>query len=310
MRHYSKYHGQSPGYQSRALLLPTLTLMITIAGNLLIQLEARAQSAWVRKKAETFTQLSISSYQSDRYYNLDGEMVTTTDFAQHNLYFYSEYGLTEKLTIIANLPLLRAHGFTSTETIWGVGDLRVDAKYGFLQEILPISISVGVEAPIAKPNRFAENQDGLGSINLPTGDGEWNFWSTLAISGSLHPLPAYINLSGSYNKRTSFEGQHFKDQWVANAQFGYQFFQKLWLQLSVGVQNTIGEPEGLVSFVRGDGTAFTQYGANLSYQLTNEWGIGLQYYNNADFLVKRVNVYESPTFGISVFFQGQVKKSE
>ncbi|WP_277479606.1 hypothetical protein [Catalinimonas alkaloidigena] len=273
---------------------------------MLIAEEATAQSGWVRNKGETFTQLSVSSFQSDRYHNLEGEQLTTTDFAQHHLNFYAEYGITERLSIIANWPFVRAHGFSSTETIWGIGDLRVDAKYGFLQEVLPIAISFAMEAPIARPNRFAENEDGLGSINLPTGDGEWNFWSGIAISGSLDPLPAYINLSAGFNKRTSFEGQKFNDQWVANAQFGYQFFQKIWFQLSLGVQNTIGEPKGVVSFVRGDGTAFTQYGLNLSYELNKAWGIGLQYYNNADFLVDRVNVYESPTLGISVFFQGQL----
>lgn len=266
-------------------------------------MQVDAQSGWVKKKGESFTQISLATASSDTYYNLDEVATTTTKFRQSNLYLYSEYGLFDHLTLIANVPLLRANDFETTETVWGIGDLRLDAKYGFLQHILPIAISAGIEIPTAKANRFAANQDGFGNINLPTGDGEWNFWTTLAISGSLHPLPAYVNLSGSYNNRTSFEGQKFKDQWTVNAQLGYQFFHKLWLQLAMGVQQTIGEPEGLVSFVRGDGTSFTQYGFSLNYELTKNWGVGVQYYNNADFLVQRANVYEAPTLGISMFFQ-------
>ena len=210
------------------------------------------QSGWVRQKGEVFGQLSLAGFQSDRYFNLEEEEIPTAAFMQSNLYLYAEYGLTEHLTIIANMPLLRSQGFETTETIRGTGDLRIDAKYGILQQKLPISFGIGVEAPVARANRFAENEDGLGNINLPTGDGEWNFWATVAVSASLHPLPAYINLSGGFNKRTSYDGIRFRDQWVANSQLGYLLFQKLWLQASLGVAQSLGEAEGLVSFVRGD----------------------------------------------------------
>jgi len=281
--------------------LPYALLSIVLV--LVLVQPVMAQSGWVRKKGETFSQLSYAGYTSDTYYNLEGEQVETAEFYQHNLYLYSEYGISEKLSILMNVPLMRAQGFSTTESVWGIGDLRLDAKYGFFQEVLPIAVSLGVEVPWAKPNRLAANEDGFSSIDLPTGDGEWNIHAGLSISQSLHPLPAYVNLSGGYNKRTSFEGQNFKDQWTVNTQLGYQFFDKVWLQVQLGVQQSIEKPEGLVSFVRGDGSAFTQYGLNLSYLLNDAWGLGLQYYNNADFIIERVNVYESATLGFSVFFQ-------
>lgn len=270
---------------------------------LITSLSVYGQSGWVRQKGEIFSQLSIAGFQSDRYFTLDEEEISTATFMQSNLYLYAEYGVTEHLTIIANMPLLRAQGFETTETIRGTGDLRIDAKYGILQQKLPIAFGLGLEAPVARANRFAENEDGLGSINLPTGDGEWNFWATVAVSASLHPLPAYVNLSGGFNKRTSYEGLELQDQWVANSQLGYLFFQKLWMQASLGVAQSLGEAEGSVSFVRGDGTAFTQYGFDLVYKLTDYWNIGLQYYNNADFLVRRANVYSAPTLGLTLSFQ-------
>ncbi len=261
------------------------------------------QSGWVKQQGDYFAQISIAGYQSGQYFNLNEEESTTNKFHQYNLYGYGEYGLTDHLTILANIPLLRTQGFETSENIWGIGDLRADLRYGFLQKTLPISVSVGVEAPLAKPNRLAANEDGINNINLPTGDGEWNYWATLAVSGSLHPLPAYVNVSTAYNKRTSFGGQQFKDQWNAKAEVGYQFFHKLWLQLQLGVLQSIGKPTGGVSFVRGDGTNFTQYSIGLNYEVTQQWGLGLQYYNNADWLISRANVYESPTLGFSVFFQ-------
>jgi hypothetical protein len=264
---------------------------------------AYGQSGWVRQKGEVFSQLSLAGFQSDRYFNLEEEEVNTAAFMQRNLFLYAEYGVTEHLTIIANIPLLRSQAFETTETILGTGDLRIDAKYGILQQTLPISFGLGLEAPLARANRFAENEDGLGSINLPTGDGEWNFWATVAVSASLHPLPAYINLSGGFNKRTSYQGMNFQDQWVANSQVGYLLFQKLWLQASLGLAQSLGEADGLVSFVRGDGTAFTQYGFSVAYKLSENWNIGLQYYDNADLIIRRANVYHAPTLGITLSFQ-------
>lgn len=264
---------------------------------------AYGQSGWVRQKGEVFGQLSYTRFQSDQYFNLNEEEVITSSFMQSNINLYAEYGVTEHLTIVTNMPQLRGHGFETTEVVRGIGDLRIDARYGILQQKLPIAFGIGVEVPLARADRFATNQDGLGVINLPTGDGEWNFWATMAISASLHPLPAYVNLSGGVNKRTSYDGVALRDQWVANSQVGYLFFQKLWTQASLGVMQSLGEAEGLVSFVRGDGTAFTQYGISLAYKLNDYWNIGLQYYNNADFLVRRANVYSAPTLGLSFSFQ-------
>ena len=297
--HLCNKHDVRPRYPSRTYFQYLLALVFLLVVSPVVY----GQSGWVRQKGEVFGQLSLARFQSDRYFNLDEEEVSTSTFMQNNLYLYAEYGVTEHLTIIANMPLLRGHGFETTDPVWGTGDLRIDAKYGILQQTLPISFGIGVEAPVARANRFAENEDGLGNVNLPTGDGEWNFWATVAVSASLHPLPAYINLSGGFNKRTSYDGINLRDQWVANSQAGYLFFQKLWLQLSLGVAQSLGEAEGLVSFVRGDGTAFTQYGLSLAYELNDQWSLGLQYYNNADFLIRRANVYSAPTLGLTLSFQ-------
>lgn len=263
----------------------------------------RAQSGWVKSKHSYYAQISLAGFASDKYFNLAGQAIQTSSFRQYNLYAYAEYGLTDRLTLTGNMPLVRTQGFTTTENVWGIGDLRLDAKYGFFQDVLPTSLSVGVEVPLARPNRLAENLDGLGAINLPTGDGEWNFWTTLAVSRSLHPLPAYLSLSAAYNFRTAFEGQPLSDQWQTRLEGGYQLLGKLWLQAYLGVQQTIGEASGQVSFVRGEGTAFSQYGAGIRYACTSRWGIGVQYFSFRQWPVARRNLYQAPTLGLSVYLQ-------
>ncbi len=101
-----------------------------------------------------------------------------------------EYGLTDKFSIIANLTLQTFNGFETTETVSGLGDLRLEFKHALLKKYFPLAVSVAPEIPIGKANNFANSIFNIFErINLPSGDGEFNVWTTLASSFVLGDFP-------------------------------------------------------------------------------------------------------------------------
>jgi len=79
--------------------------------------EASGQSGWTKTKGEGFFQTSFSTFNSKDYFTLDGERLVTNRFHQQSIVFYGEYGVTDKFTIITNLPLQNFNGFETTETV-------------------------------------------------------------------------------------------------------------------------------------------------------------------------------------------------
>ena len=134
-----------------------------------ISVNANAQSGWTKERKEGFYQLSFNRFSSEDYFTLDGDQLQTNEFTQNSLVFYGEYGFTDKLTLIANWPLQVWNGFSSTETVSGLGDLRLEFKHALLKKYLPLSISVAPEIPIGKANNFAQSKlNDFESINLPS----------------------------------------------------------------------------------------------------------------------------------------------
>ena len=155
----------------------------------LISLDIAAQSGWTKEKTEGFYQLSFQSLKSKDYYSLEGDLLKTNQFSQQSLIFYGEYGVTDKFTIIANWPLQTWNGFETTETVSGIGDLRLEFKHALLKKYFPLSISMAPELPIGRANHFAKSKvSDFEQINLPSGDGEFNVWTTLATSPIISEL--------------------------------------------------------------------------------------------------------------------------
>lgn len=263
---------------------------------------ASAQSGWTKAADEAFFKLSYLHFQSDDYYNLSGEQMSTNTFSQQAIGLYGEYGMTDRLTVLMDWPLLKFQEFEHTETVAGTGDLKLGVKYALSKKI-PISVSVVPELPIAKANKYAVNDNpALGNVNLPTGDGEWNVYSTLAISSSLHPLPAYISLYGTFNYRTKYDSINLNHQLMGGLEMGYNPFATLWLKSGLKLQQTLGDEAAAVSFVRGEGTEFSSFYAGVFYKFTEVWGIDMTYFGYLDGPVQSTNVYQGPILSLGIVY--------
>ncbi len=260
-----------------------------------------SQSGWVRAKGEVFASVGLQHFSSKNYINLSGEALTTSTFSQQTLQFYGEYGLSEKWTIIMNVPLLKSHGFETTKRVFGTGDLRLELKYPLISGKWNVAVSVAPEIPIAPGDNFAQNKiNAFDFINLPTGDGEFNVWNTLAISKSHSKKPLYASVFVAYNIRTGYQGASFNDQLQEGLEVGYKIKGKMWLQGRWVNQQTLGSQSGFVGFIRGEGSEYSMATVALSYDLNPKWALFGKFNHVISFPTTSKNIYAGGIFNLGV----------
>jgi hypothetical protein len=280
----------------KALSLGLILLTLAISVN--------AQSGWTKAKGEGFYQLSYQSLVSSDYFTLSGEQLETNKFSQQSLVIYSEYGITDRFTIIANWPIQTWNGFESTETVSGLGDLKIELKHAILKKYLPLSISITPEIPIGRANHYAQSKvNDFEQINLPSGDGEFNVWGTLASSFALPNAPFYGSIFGTYNYRTQYKDIQFSDQIGFGAEIGYQIAGKVWVNSKLNALKSVDEVTTVSDFVRGDGTAYTSYSLGASTPVYKGINLSLSYRNFTDWIFARENIYSSGVISVGLFYQ-------
>lgn len=258
-----------------------------------------AQSGWTREKSSMFLKLDYSTFSADKYYTPSGIELTTAKFRQNSFNLYGEYGLKDRLTLITSMPLLRRNSFKTSEPVYGIGDLRMELKYRLLKSF-PLAISVAPEIPTGRKNAFSSSKsDPNDKINLPTGDGEFNVWTTLAASGSVGKV--YSSIYGSYNFRTKYKGLSFRDLYQLGFEVGVNPMKDLWFNTKIRAQFSTGDskyPE--LGFVRGDGTTYTLISAEAYYKVSSKWGFSATYLTGGDFIAPFKNIYIAPYFSIGL----------
>lgn len=263
-----------------------------------------AQSGWTRAKQDIFVKLDFTALKSNRYHNLAGDVVKTNTFQQQALLLYGEYGITGRFAIHVNLPLLKVNAFNVSKKVAGIGDARIEFKYALLKGRFPLAISVAPEFPTGPKQLLSQNLvNSFEKINLATGDGEFNIWTTLAVSHSFYPKPAYATLYTAFNKRTRFEGQSFQDQLQVGGEFGYKVKNKLWVSVKMFSLLGLGQKPAFADFIRSNGTTYTAYSLSGLWELGKHWGISAQYFGYTDLFFKSTNLYKAGQVSVGLSYQ-------
>lgn len=270
---------------------------------LLLQTAVFGQSGWTREKGGAFVQVSLSTFSSNDFYSTNGELFDQgEDFQSQALTIYGEYGITSRITGIRNLPLYKSNRFSGTDRVGGVSDIRIGAKYALSQK-LPISFAVEAEIPTGDGFNFADVREPVvpgQQINLPVSDGEFNVWSTLAVSKSLPTGKTYGSFYGQYNIRT----QGFSDQYRLGLELGQRFIDRIWLIGRLGIQEGVSEnSQPNVSFLYGEGTTYTTYGLTAMADLTNILKLTASFSDYAGFISDRQNIYDAATFTVGIAWE-------
>ncbi|MBT2162194.1 hypothetical protein [Zobellia barbeyronii] len=266
----------------------------------------QAQSGWTREAKGFYVQATASYFSSNDYYTTEGRLADQgSTFNSSGLLLYGEYGISNRLTAIVDVPLVRLNSFSTTETVGGVGNIQLAVKYKLLKNF-PLSLQVALDIPSNDGENFAQSKspDDFGQINeinLPLSDGEFNVWTTLAASHGFANGKTYASAFTSINFRT----ESFSNQLQVGAEVGHLFFDKLYLIGKLKIQeklsSEINNQSG--SFLYGEGTTFTNIGITSMYKLNDHLNLVANYSDYAGFLVERKNIYDGGTISLGLSFE-------
>lgn len=281
-----------------------LRIIIYLLGVALLMPALLAQNGWTRGKEGVYAQAALAHTSSNRFFTPTGTLQDAgNSFLSTSIILYGEYGLTDRLDATLNLPLFALNRFTNTTVVGGIGNARLGLKYGLLKKI-PVSLQVELDIPTGDGMNLAQTREpnSLGifeQINLPTSDGEFNVWTTLAASLSSDKGKTFGSLYGSYNFRT----QGFRDQILLGGELGQKITDKLLLIGKLRAQTRLPGQEGRTStgsFLYGEGSTFTAYSVLAMFNLTDKVLLLGEYSDFAGFLAPRRNLYDSPGFSVGV----------
>ena len=277
---------------------PPLSALLALGTLLFAAPAAQAGGGWTRPQGHGYAKVGLTLANTTKYHPLEGGTVNTAQFRQQVYSVYAEYGLTPRLEATLNFPVFRRATFPNTSPGQGVGDPEFGLRYGLLTGKWPLAVQVAAQAPLGNPNtRGFNNNDPTDFVYLPTGNGQWNIWTRAALSHTLSTLPAFITLEAGYNLRTG----GFTNQYTYGAQFGYKFFDKLWLTATARTLDNVHapNPDKLAKIGLGEGVAYSAASLGASYNITKNLSVTADV---AGGFGKLRNVYSGvqSTFGVAV----------
>lgn len=220
-----------------------------------------AQSGpWTQKKDGFYIKISPGYFYTDKEFNHTGDRVNiflekegfdNASFRDISLTFYAEYGFSDRLTLVANLPykhltsewtrfiefdpgdgtLIRQE-IPAQPKVFGFSDLTLSARYLLLPDPLVLSVQTGVKVPLGYT--LQPENDGP-----PLGTGDTDVEAHLLVGRSLSSLPVYLSSGIGYRIRTG----PLHDEILYNAEIGYRL-NRVSLRIGVdGIQNTRKPPD-------------------------------------------------------------------
>ncbi len=278
---------------NRCLL--TLALLIAVAVN------AFAGGGWPQPKRSGYFKLSQNMIRSPFFFSPSGEIVDITTIGLYTTSAYGEYGITDRLTGIAYMPLfvrstlneIRYNQSGRTEpgdALNALGDAEVAIKYGLITN-KPVVVS----ATLLLGLPLGETGGGTSGI-LQTGDGEFNQMVKVDASFSLYPKPIYVSAYAGFNNRT----RNFSDEVRVGGEIGFTL-KKFIPILKVNVVQSLfnGGTAVAENGIFSNNTEYVSPTVELNYQLTDQWGISA----SGGFAFSGRNILASPNWGLGIYLK-------
>jgi hypothetical protein len=190
-----------------------------------------AAGAWVRAKSGYFFKLSGSHLYTTEEFDEAGDIreirgnepsITNTSYRESALTGYLEYGLTGRLTLVANLPFkIVTSRRTEAPSVGvpekdvevvtgGLSDLTASGRYLLIGGATPVSVQGGLKLPLGYDPSPPEE-------GAPLGSGKIDVEGHLLAGASLYPVPAYITGQFGYRWRG---GTGIADEYLFQVEIG------------------------------------------------------------------------------------------
>lgn len=265
-----------------------------------------AFSQWTKGKGKGYYKLSAWYLESDQHYTDTGDKDPNITRGQFNVNFYGEYGLTDKLDVIAYIPFFsRVYqndviSGTSGGTIGvgedlnSIGDIDLGLTYGFIKtDKFALSGTLKFGLPTG-------NNSGGSDGSYQTGDGEFN--QTLLINAGapfkLGKTSFYSKVYLGYNNRT----QNFSDEFKSGLELGANFLnKKLWFigrsDIVQSLNNGSLNAQNSQGSIFANNVEYISLGGEVAYYITKKLGVSLNYTGAIDGRI----IYADPSISFGVF---------
>ena len=264
-----------------------------------------AGGGWTKEKGAATLFVGQFATRSDQLFGSTGERGERGDIATISLYTtfaYLEYGITNRLTGIAYLPLFSRITLNRQVTPSGLvqGDGDEENSIGDIDLGLQFRIASGDWGSFSVTGRVGiptGNPTGGSTMILQTGDGEFNQMLRFDYSAGFSSK-GYFSLFSAVNNRT----KGFSEEFHYGGEVGYSFHKKFTL---------IVKYSAIESFFNGDDEVSAGAGIfsnNLETQLLNpelvfkpqeNWGLIASYTQ----ILGGKNVLARPAYKLGAFFE-------
>ncbi|WP_299886206.1 hypothetical protein [uncultured Lacinutrix sp.] len=144
---------------------------------------AKAQSAWTKKKGKLFSQISYSTIPNYSEIFNDKDYITSRSISDNTLQLYGEYGVNDNLTLLVNVPfkLIKTGDAIENSTVplsivstrkSGFGNIQIGLKHNIYRGKMIVSGQLTVEANTS----FFDKTSGIRS-----GYDAWTFTPTVNV---------------------------------------------------------------------------------------------------------------------------------
>jgi len=193
-----------------------------------------AQSPWTQEKGKFYTQLSfitISNY--DEIFG-DPDYQTDREITDNTLQLYGEYGISNKTTLIVNLPVkfvstgdaVNGTAFISEQSKSAFGNVSVGLRHQFYNKEWIISGQLNVEAHTGTFEAAS---------GVRTGQDAWTFTSTVNFGRGFDKF--YIQAFTGVDLKTNNYSNNFK----IGGEIGTKVHSKIWLAGFVDVISSFND---------------------------------------------------------------------
>lgn len=261
----------------------------------------RAQ-AWTQGKGSSYSKLSYGAASASEQFSFDGSVKPYADnvedyaFFDRSLYLYSEYGLTDRYTIVASLPYKRViiRDAAFRYRVFGIGNLDFGIRRN-LNDLLgwdntsnTLSLNLFTTVPLGYHRNYTPS----------VGAGQLDFGLGLNYGRSFYPAAAYAQAGFGYKVRSAIFGfsqsvdcqegtdlgcftdqeSSFSNELLFSAESGYTWNEKVLLQLLIAGTWSTKKPDTGFSVTNPIPTRqrFIKMGSGLRSSLTNNLGISGQ----------------------------------
>ncbi len=260
-----------------------------------------AGGGWVFEKNSGYFKVAQNMIRSQLFFDKGGAIVDIPTISLYTSSLYLEYGLTDKLDVIAYVPFFvrstmnrqqigQSGDVNPGDAINSFGDTDIALKYGFFQDR---KIVMSAQLLFGLPFGFSEV---TAERILQTGDGEFNQMIRIDASHSFYPAPFYTSVYGAFNNRT----RGFSEEVRVGGEVGWT--PGNWI-LILKIEDRMSLYNGVANDLEASGTfanntEYFSYTPEVSYLFNDNFGLTA----NAGLALSGKRILAAPNFGFGLFW--------